>query len=114
MFHADQTTGTYRWPVLRLAQGSRSEVILLSSRFFSITTHWTNHTVLCPGDDCGLCDVLASRGLFYVGGHVAGRPFLIELGAQSASLFEQHAKLLHGGMKAGQVFELSRSGKKSP
>jgi hypothetical protein len=39
---------------------------------------------------------------------------LLELGAQSATNFEQHAKLLHGGMVPGLVFELSRTGAKKP
>ena len=38
----------------------------------------------------------------------------LELGGQSASHFEQHAKMLHGGMTPGLVFELSRRGAKSP
>lgn len=45
---------------------------------------------------------------------VNGRVHLIELGAQSASLWEQHANLLHGGLRCGQVYELSRSTARSP
>lgn len=114
MFDAERSNSSYRWPVLRLAAGSRSEVVLLSDRFFALTTHWTSHTVPCAGEECDLCDLLPSRGLFYVAVHAVGKPFLCELGAQSASLFEQHAKLLHGGLRPGQVYELSRSGKKLP
>lgn len=114
MFDADRNSGSYRWPVLRLSHGSKSEVVLLSDRFFALTTHWTSHTVPCAGDGCSLCELLPARGLFYVAVHAVGRPFLCELGSQSAALFEQHAKLLHGGLRPGQVYELSRTGKKSP
>lgn len=114
MFDADRDLGTYRWPVLRLSEGSTSEIVLLSDAFFAITTHWTTHTVPCCGDDCRLCELLPSRGLFYVAAHVVGRPFLVELGSHSAGLFEQHAKLLHGGLRPGQVYALTRRGKKQP
>jgi len=114
MFDADRSTSSYRWPVLRLSPGNRSEVVLLSDRFFAITTHWTTHTVPCSGDSCDLCELLPARGLFYAAVHAAGRPYLLELGSQSSSLFEQHSKLLHGGLKPGQVYELSRTGKKQP
>lgn len=114
MFEADRQSGSHRWPVVRLRAGSKTEVVLLSSQFFSITTHWIGHTVPCAIDDCDLCELLPQRGLFYLAGMVNSRVHLVELGSQSASLLEQHAKLLNGGMKPGQVYELARFGAKHP
>lgn len=114
MFEADRTLGVHRWPVVRLRGGSVTEVVLLSTKFFALTTHWSNATFPCCGDDCPVCELLPSRGLFYVAVHCASRISILELGAQSASHFEQHAKLLHGGMKPGLVFSLTRHGAKHP
>src|SRR6266487_791749 len=114
MFNADRTLGSNRWPVVRLVAGSRSEVVLLSSRFFCLTTHWTRCTIPCCGDDCGLCELLPFRGLFYVACACNSRVSILELASQSASHFEQHVKLLHGGMRIGLVVQLSRRGAKSP
>lgn len=114
MFEADRTLGVHRWPVVRLRGGSMTEVVLLSTRFFALTTHWSNATFPCCGDDCPCCELLPSRGLFYVAVHCASRISILELGSQSASHFEQHAKLLHGGMKPGLVFQLTRQGAKHP
>src|SRR6266566_2548109 len=114
MFNADRTLGSHRWPVVRLVAGSRTEVTLLSTRFFCLTTHWYKCTLPCPGDDCRLCEILPARGLFYAACSCNSRVSILELAAQSASLFEQHAKLLHGGMRVGLVFLLSRRGAKSP
>lgn len=114
MFNADRSLGSNRWPVVRLGAGSRTEVTLLSTRFFALTTHWNKCTVPCCGDDCRLCEMLPSRGLFYVAVHCASRISILELGSQSASHFEQHAKLLGGGMRPGLVFQLARRGQKSP
>jgi hypothetical protein len=114
MFTADMSLGTYRWPLVRLGAGSRTEIVLLSQQFFQLTTHWHKCTVLCPGEDCPLCDLLPSRGLFYLAVICASRPSLLELGAQSAASLEQHCKLLHGGMKPGHVLSLFRRTAKSP
>lgn len=114
MFNADRTLGSNRWPVIRLVAGSSTEVVLLSTRFFAITTHWNKCTVPCCGDDCKLCEVLPSRGLFYVAAMCVSRVSILELASQSASHFEQHAKLLHGGLRPGLVFNLQRRGAKSP
>lgn len=114
MFEADRGSSQHRWPVVRMGQGSRTRVTLLSTAFFSLTTHWWQHTVPCSGDGCRLCEVLPGRGLFYVAVMVESRVSILELGAQSASHLEQHLKLMHGGMLAGHVIELVRVGKKSP
>lgn len=114
MFEADRSLGVHRWPVVRLHSGSKVEMVLCSMAFFPLTTHWVGHTVPCCGTSCDLCELLPMRGLFYVAGVVMNRLSLLELGAGSASHFEQHAKLLHGGMRPGLVVELSRSGKKQP
>lgn len=114
MFHADQSLGKHRWPLVRMQAGSHVEVVLLSARFFALTTHWNKCTVPCCGENCKLCEVLPARGLFYVAVGCQSVVSILELGAQSASHFEQHAKLFHGGMIPGLVFELTRRGAKQP
>lgn len=114
MFEADRGCGGNRWPVVRLRASSTTEVVLLSERFFCLTTHWNRCTVCCCGDGCSLCDLLPSRGLFYLAGMCGGRCSIVELGAMSASHLEEHLKLLHGGMRAGLVIELSRRTSKGP
>lgn len=114
MFNADRTLGSNRWPVVRLRAGCCTEIVLLSTRFFALTTHWNKCTVPCCGDDCALCELLPGRGLFYVACMCNSRVSILELASQSASHFEQHAKLLHGGMVPGLVFSLARKGAKSP
>lgn len=114
MFNADKTLGSNRWPVVRLRGGGRTEVVLLSTRFFCLTTHWSKFTVPCCGDHCSLCEILPGRGLFYLAVLNNSRVSILELGSQSASSFEQHAKFAGGGMKVGLVFELSRMGDKKP
>ena len=114
MFNADRSLGASRWHLIRLGSNSRTEVVLLSPRFFEITVHFHGCSILCPGDDCPLCQFLSSRGLFYVAAHCMSRIMLLELGSQSAATLEQHCKLLHGGMKPGHVIELSRRGAKHP
>lgn len=118
MFEADFGGATRRWPLVRFGANSRTRCILLSSKFFAVTTHWVpegkGYTVLCPGVGCELCELLAARGLFYVAVSCEQRVSLLELGAQSAAHLEQHLKLLHGGMICGHVLELRRSGKRQP
>lgn len=118
MFEADYSLALHRWPVVRLRSGSQTELILCSMAFFPLTTHWLSagkgRTVPCCGDGCDLCELLPARGLFYVAGVVMSHVSLLELGAASASHFEQHAKLLHGGMRPGLVVQLSRLGAKQP
>lgn len=114
MFSNDSTRGSNRWQVLRLRAGNNSEVVNLSPCFFAITTHWIGHTVPCCLDDCDLCEICPARGLFYLAVYCVNRTMLLELGAQSSGHLEQHAKLLHGGLKPGQVIVLSRRGQKQP
>lgn len=114
MFEADRTLGSNRWPVVRLSAGSRTEVVLLSSRFFAITTHWNKCTVPCCGDDCPLCEILPARGLFYAAVTCASRLSILELASQSSSHFEQSVRFAPGGFNAGQVVELQRRGAKHP
>ena len=114
MFSADRTLGANRWPVVRLVAGSQTEIVLLSTRFFALTTHWNKYTIPCCGDDCRLCEILPARGLFYVACLAQSRVSILELGSQSASYFEQHAKFAGGGMRVGLVFQMSRRGAKSP
>jgi len=114
MFEADRSLGVNRWPVVRLTPGNSTECVLLSPRFFALTTHWTRFTIPCPGEDCALCELIPSRGLFYLAVKCLGSIRLLELGSLSASHLEQHCKLLHGGMKPGHVLSLSRRSAKSP
>jgi hypothetical protein len=114
MFNADRTLGAHRWPVVRLGANSRTEVVLLSTRWFCLTTHWNRCTIPCCGEDCLLCDLLPSRGLFYAAVHCCSRVSILELASQSAAHLEQHAKLLGGGMRVGLVFSLERRGAKHP
>lgn len=114
MFEADMTLGVHRWHVVRLVAGTTTEAVLLSQAFFCVTTHWQRVTVLCSIADCPLCEFLPARGLFYIAVHCLGAVRMIELGAQSAAHLEQHCKLLHGGMKPGQVIRFQRRAAKSP
>lgn len=114
MFDADHTLSASRWPLVRLGARSETEVVLLSDRFFSITTHWNGCTVPCPGDGCLLCETSPRRGLFYLAVGCDSRRSLLELASQSANDFEQSAKLYGGGMTPGGVFALSRRSAKAP
>lgn len=114
MFEADRGTCGNRWPVVRLRAGSSTEIVLLSREFFCLTTHWNRCTIPCAGDGCALCEILPARGLFYLAAMCMGRVHLVELGALSAANLEQHAKLLHGGLRQGLVFSLARRTAKSP
>lgn len=114
MFNADRTLGSNRWPLVRLRAGCQAEIVLLSRRFFCLTTHWNKCTLPCCGEDCRLCELLPTRGLFYAAAICQSRVSIVELGAQSSSLFEQHCKFTHGGMREGLVLCLSRKGAKSP
>lgn len=114
MFDADHTLGSSRWPLVRLRARSETEVVLLSDRFFSLTTHWNGCTVPCPGDNCLLCETSPRRGLFYLAVGCDSRRSLLELASHSAADFEHSAKLYGGGMTPGAVFALSRRSDKSP
>jgi hypothetical protein len=54
------------------------------------------------------------RGLWYLPVSVDGRPSILELSSVASANLEQHAKLLHGGLAAGQLVEFSRRGAKAP
>jgi len=114
MFAADRCSGSARWPLVRMRGDSRTQIVLLSSRFFELTTHWVGHTVVCSGDDCALCETLPSRGLFYLACLCDSRVSIFELGGLSASNLEQHCKLLHGGIRPGLVIDVWRRGSKHP
>jgi hypothetical protein len=104
-----------------MTPGHKTEVTLLSDRFFALTTHWLQMkslpkgaTVPCPGEDCGLCEYVAPRGLFFLAVAVNGDPYILEMAAQSSAYLEQHVRLLHGGLVPGHVLELQRMSSKSP
>lgn len=114
MFRADYGNAGARWPVLRIGIGSRTEVTLLSREFFCLTTHYHRCTIPCAIDGCSLCEMLPSRGLFYLAVMCEGRRSILELGVFSANDLEQHTKLLHGGMMPGHLISLSRRTAKGP
>lgn len=114
MFEADAQLATNRWEVVKIVPRHDTEIILLSSRFFELTTHWAGRTVLCPGEDCALCSLLPGRGLFYAACKWNSRVSILELGSLSASHLEQNAKLLWGGLHAGLVVQLKRRAPKHP
>jgi len=118
MFEADRSLGVNRWPLVRIVPGHGTEVVLLSRRFFEISTHWVSEgkgrSIPCCGDDCRLCELVPIRGLFYAACMWDSRVAILELGAQASSHFEQHCKLLNGGMQAGLVVMLTRRGAKQP
>lgn len=114
MFTDDSRSGSVRWPVVRIAPGGETEIVVCGKRFLPLTTHWIGHTTVCAGDGCLLCDVLPVRGLFYLACVCASRPSILELSSMSASHFEQHCKLLHGGISPGLVVKLSRRSRRAP
>jgi len=57
---------------------------------------------------------LPARGLFYLPVTVRGRTSILELGSISASHLEQHAKLLHRGLRPGLLIRLARRTAKAP
>lgn len=114
MFEADRSRVLSRWEVLRLKVGHKSEMVLLSSKPFCLTTHYVGTTIPCAGQDCPLCETLCQRGLWYVAGAVNGRCMMVEFGGASYGLLEQHAKLLHGGLRPGQVYRLERHASRRP
>lgn len=114
MFADTQTSGTARWPLVRIASHGETTVVLCASRYLPLTVHWVGRSVVCGGDGCELCSVLPSRGLYYLPVVCQTRASILELGALSSSLLEQHCKLLHGGMQPGHVVRLCRRSAKSP
>lgn len=114
MFEVEMGRTLRRWDVLRLQAGRASEMVLLSPKFFALTTHYTDRTIPCSGLECPLCEIIPRRGLFYVAGSVNGRIVMVEMSAVAANHLETHAKLLNGGMQPGQVYVLKRSGAKQP
>lgn len=114
MFDAPDSAGVNRWPVLKLRAGSKCSAVLLGMRFLPLSSHWAGQTLPCPGESCPLCEILPLRGLWYLPVSVEGRASILEMSSMASSNFEQHAKLLHGGMQVGQLVEFSRRGAKSP
>lgn len=114
MFEADQGNGGARWPIVRIGCGSETEVVLLSSRFLPLTVHWVGRSVPCCATGCALCAWLPARGLFYLPVALRGRTSILELGSISACHLEQHAKLLHQGMRPGLEIRLVRRSAKAP
>jgi hypothetical protein len=114
MFSADQVAGGSRWPLVRVASHGETKVVLCSDAFLPLTVHWVGRSVVCGGETCPLCQCLPGRGLFYLAVYCNDRPSILELGALSSSLLEQHCKLLHQGIRPGLVVRLARRSAKAP
>lgn len=114
MFDAPDSAGVNRWPVLKIRAGCKSRATLLGTRFLPVSSHWVGRTVLCAGPKCRLCEILPTRGLFYLPVAVQGRATILELSPVASAHLGQHAKLLHGGLSVGQEVEFSRAGAKKP
>ena len=114
VFSAEQVSGGSRWPLVRISVGGTCEVVSLSGRFLPLSVHWIGQSVVCPGSDCELCELLPIRGLFFLPVMCMGRTSILELASQSSAHLEMHCKLLHGGLQPGLVIRLSRSGRKVP
>lgn len=108
MFDQSFEAGSVRWPVVRIKPGGTTKIVVCAERFLPVPSHWVGHTCLCPGDGCELCELLPVRGLFYLAVVWGGRPSILELSCFSSSNFEQHCKLLHGGVRPGLEVELRR------
>lgn len=114
MFEVDQHSGGSRWPLVRIGPGSETQVVVCGNQFLPLTVHWVGRSVPCCGPSCPLCCSLPARGLFYLACVSMSRLSILELGSMSASHFEQHAKLLHGGIRPGLVVRLLRRTSKAP
>ena len=114
MFDVTSALGSHRWPLVRISAHGKTSVTLCSDRFLPLSVHWVGRSIVCCGPSCPLCQVLPQRGLFYAAVSLAGRASILELGSLSASLLEQHMKLLHGGFRPGHEIELTRSSAKAP
>ena len=113
MFVAE-SSGLYRWPLVRIRAGGETEVVLLSEKWLPLTVHWAKRSLLCAHDKCPLCSWLPARGLYYAAVSFGSRASMLELGALSSSLIEQHCGLLHQGMRPGLRLRLWRSSQKAP
>lgn len=114
---AEAPTVAARWPVLRVQPGHDVEVMLLSSDWLRLNTHFHKRTVLCSESlCCPLCPLLPSRPYWYL--PVSAEPrktfCLLELSPSASSSLEQTAKFANGAIMAGQNFRLWRRAKKKP
>lgn len=118
MFVASHSVGVNRWPLVRVQVGGQTRVICLCDKFLPVAVHWSSfgkgRSILCPQQDCPLCSYMPSRGLFYLAVTCFGHASILELGSQASSHLEQHAALLHGGLRAGLEVQLSRRSPKAP
>lgn len=114
MFHETDRAGGTRWPLVRVQAHGQTQVTLLSQSFLPLTTHFHQRSLICPGDNCPLCELMAPRGLFYLAVLSLGRVSILELSSMASSHLEQHLKLLHGGFQIGLTLQLTRRTAKSP
>lgn len=47
--------------ILRVRPGYQKTIRVVSKRTIYMATHWTTHSVLCPGDECTLCQYRSAR-----------------------------------------------------
>lgn len=113
LFDAEPNT-VRRWQVMRCVPGHVTEFMVLCDRLLPVTTHWVGHSVLCPRDECSLCEFLPQRALWYLPVSSSGQVWLLELSSASSANLEQHCKLLHSALTPGQVVRMKRTGNRSP
>jgi hypothetical protein len=118
MFDSVPSLGPYRWPIVRVRPGATTEVILCGSKYLSLSTHFIpvgrGRSVLCPCEDCALCDVLPARGFYYLPCVWDSKAAILELSSLASSHLEQHCKLLHGTLRAGLKVRLLRRSAQRP
>lgn len=114
VFQAESQSGGSRWPLVRISVGGQTEVVTLASRFLPLSVHWIGQSIVCPGSECDLCELLPIRGVFFLPVMCGGRTSILELASQSSAHLEMHCKLMHGGLRAGLVVRLTRRAAKHP
>jgi hypothetical protein len=114
VFSVDGASGGARWPLVRIGVGATCEVISLAHKFLPLPVHWTGQSTVCAGEGCDLCELLPTRGVYYLPVMCQGRTSILELASQSSSHLEMHCKLLHGGLQPGLVIMLRRRSPKAP
>lgn len=88
----------------------RVEFQLLSSRVFSVPTHWVGRSVPCAGDDCPMCALRQPRELYFAGLRFERASAIFELPSSVAHAINMAWHDLGGDHAAGIVVLLSRAG----
>lgn len=112
--------GRDRWslPLMRVQPGQRSLVTIQSHQVIWLATHWVGKQVLCPGEDCELCQALSSRTHGYLVCAISdlGRERFVMLELTSGC-WQRPLGILDCERRttlSGTVVEVSRRRKRSP